>query len=294
MLKLLQSFCAVCLLYGLLIGAVAADTSVWKITKNGNTIYLAGTIHVLTASDYPLPAAFRQAYSRSSIIYFEVDLTELAGGSFFEMLGRASSYPLGESLRDKLTEETWLQLDDFLADRGLSASAVNHLRPGAIMSTLLALELTRLGVNADGVDHYYHQQSTADKKEIRAFETAQQQVQLITGLGAGDEEAFIRYLVEDLDGLSVTFEQMREAWLHGDNNRLASVSRLEELKTEDPLTYGALLTNRNTAWLPEIEQMFNTEAVELVLVGALHLAGEDGLLKLLSDRGYQVIQMELH
>ena len=162
------------------------------------------------------------------------------------------------------------------------------------MSTLLALELTRLGVNADGVDHYYHQQSTADKKEIRAFETAQQQVQLITGLGAGDEEAFIRYLVEDLDGLSVTFEQMREAWLHGDNNRLASVSRLEELKTEDPLTYGALLTNRNTAWLPEIEQMFNTEAVELVLVGALHLAGEDGLLKLLSDRGYQVIQMELH
>ena len=87
---------------------------------------------------------------------------------------------------------------------------------------------------------------------------------------------------------------MREAWLHGDNSLLASVSRLEELKTEDPLTYGALLTNRNTAWLPVIEQMFNSEEVELVLVGALHLAGEDGLLKLLSDRGYQVIQMELH
>ncbi len=294
MLKLLQSFGAVCLLYGLLIGAVAADTSVWKITKNGNTVYLGGTIHVLTASDYPLPAAFRQAYSRSSIIYFEVDLNELAGSSFFEMLGRASSYPLGESLRDKLTEETWLQLDDFLADRGLSASAVSHLRPGAIMSTLLALELTRLGVSADGVDHYYHQQSTADKKEIRAFETAQQQVQLITGLGAGDEEAFIQYLIEDLDGLSVTFEKMREAWLHGDNSLLASVSRLEELKTEDPLTYGALLTNRNTAWLPEIEQMFNSEEVELVLVGALHLAGEDGLLKLLSDRGYRVMQMESH
>lgn len=289
----LQRLAVLCVLFGL-VNSALAHTAVWQITKDNNTIYLGGTIHVLSADDYPLPLAFQQAYSKSSIIYFEVDLDELDSASFLKSLSRKSAYPLGESLRDKLTEETWLRLDEFLLSRGLSANSVNHLRPGAIMSTLLALELTSLGVNAEGVDHYYHQQSTADEKEIRAFETAEQQVQLIANLGVGEEEEFIRYLIEDLDSLNETFEQMKDAWLHGDNSLLARISRLEELKTEDPLTYAALLEKRNAAWLPEIEQMLDTEAVELVLVGALHLAGEDGLLKSLTDRGYQITQMQSH
>ena len=290
----LQRLAVLCVVLSGLIHNASAHTAVWKITKDSSTIYLGGTIHVLSADDYPLPLAFEQAYSKSSIIYFEVKLDELGSASFLQSLSHQSSYPLGENLREKLSEETWLLFDAFLSDRGLSANSVNHLRPGAIMSTLLSLELTRLGVNAEGVDHFYHQQSTADKKEIRAFETAEQQVQLIANLGVGEEEEFIRYLIEDLDSLNVTFEQMKNAWLHGDNSLLARAGRLEELKTEDPLTYAALLKKRNAAWLPEIEQMFSTEAVELVLVGALHLAGDDGLLKSLSDRGYKIIQMQAH
>ena len=287
--------CAVlCVLLSALINHASAHTAVWQVSKNNNTVYLGGTIHVLSAEDYPLPLAFQQAYDNASIIFFEIDIDELSSASFLKALGRESLYPLGENLRDKLTEDTWLKFDEFLSGRGLSADSVNHLRPGAIMATLLSLELARLGVNADGVDHYYHQQSKSDKKEIRAFETAVQQAGLMSNLGAGQEEEFIRYLIEDLDSLSVTFEQMRDAWLHGDNKMLARVSRLEELETEDPQTYTALIKNRNAAWLPEIERMFDTEAVELVLVGALHLVGEDGLLKSLSDRGYLITQMLAH
>jgi len=222
----LQRLAVLCVVLSGLIHNASAHTAVWKITKDSSTIYLGGTIHVLSADDYPLPLAFEQAYSKSSIIYFEVKLDELGSASFLQSLSHQSSYPLGENLREKLSEET--------------------------------------------------QQSTADKKEIRAFETAEQQVQLIANLGVGEEEEFIRYLIEDLDSLNVTFEQMKNAWLHGDNSLLARAGRLEEFKTEDPLTYAALLKKRNAAWLPEIEQMFSTEAVELVLVGALHLAGDDG------------------
>lgn len=271
-----------------------ADTAVWEVSKDGSTVYLGGTIHVLSAADYPLPQAFEVAYQKSEIVFFEVDIAELSGGEFLSLLGRKSAYPLGTTLKSKLSDSTWLLFDAAMKELGLSAYAVNHLRPGAVMSTLMSLEMIKLGMVADGVDRYFYEQSAADKKQTGSLETAEQQVQLITELGQGNEDEFIQYLVEDLKSFSSQFVALKGAWLHGDNSQLSTLSRLDELKAEDPAMYQAILDDRNRAWLPLIENMFQSPAVELVLVGALHLVGEDGLLHLLTEKGYQVKQMQAH
>ncbi len=57
-----------------------------------------------------------------------------------------------------------------------------------------------------------------------------------------------------------------------------------------PETMDMLLGDRNRNWLPGIEAMLVTAEVELILVGALHLAGEQGLLAQLRKRGYKLEQ----
>ncbi len=63
-------------------------------------------------------------------------------------------------------------------------------------------------------------------------------------------------------------------------------------RNEFPAIHQALLVDRNNAWMPQIEAMLKTSEVEFVLVGALHLAGDDGLLSQLSARGYKVRKLQ--
>ena len=49
-----------------------------------------------------------------------------------------------------------------------------------------------------------------------------------------------------------------------------------------------MLTQRNNAWIPKIEALFKTKKAIFVLVGILHLVGDDGLLNQLSAKGYQI------
>jgi len=57
--------------------------------------------------------------------------------------------------------------------------------------------------------------------------------------------------------------------------------------------YQTMLVKRNLAWLPQIEQMFGNQQRELVLVGAGHLAGQDGVLSLLQAAGYELHQLNV-
>ncbi len=60
------------------------------------------------------------------------------------------------------------------------------------------------------------------------------------------------------------------------------------MQQDFPKLYHSLLVNRNNAWLPNIEHLLQTSELELVLIGALHLVGKEGLVAQLTALGYQV------
>jgi uncharacterized protein YbaP (TraB family) len=60
------------------------------------------------------------------------------------------------------------------------------------------------------------------------------------------------------------------------------------MRKDYPELYQQVLVERNNNWLPQIEAFLKTPETELILVGALHLAGNDGLLAQLRQRGYKV------
>jgi uncharacterized protein YbaP (TraB family) len=82
--------------------------------------------------------------------------------------------------------------------------------------------------------------------------------------------------------------QVVEAWQSGDTVKLEKL--LREGSQDSPELYQKLTTDRNRRWLPKITQMLNADGNYLVVVGALHLIGHDGVIDLLQRSGYTAIQ----
>jgi uncharacterized protein YbaP (TraB family) len=65
------------------------------------------------------------------------------------------------------------------------------------------------------------------------------------------------------------------------------------MQRDYPRIYQSLLVERNNNWMPRIKKLLQHPEPKLILVGALHLAGPDGLLAILAGNGYQLEQLSI-
>ena len=84
-------------------------------------------------------------------------------------------------------------------------------------------------------------------------------------------------------------QQLVDAWRDGNVQVLDRL--LNQDKQSDPLTHDVLFSKRNTKWIPEIERFAHGDANYLIIVGAGHLVGEDGVVAQLRRAGYSVQQL---
>ena len=169
------------------------------------------------------------------------------------------------------------------------ASMVNF-KPGMVVTMMTMLELKRLGIDGVGVDAYYSARAIEDRKKLGELEPVETQIAFLANMGAGQENEMLSFSLSDVEQLPVMMKSMKDAWRRGDMEKLEKLG-ISELKKDFPEVYKALLLDRNNAWMPQIEAMARTKEIELVLVGALHLAGRDGLLAQLKARGYKINMM---
>ena len=281
----------VLLIVALVCAALPAVASpVWKVSKDGQHLYLGGTIHLLTPDDYPLPPAFDRAYQQAARVVFEVDVQAVKAPAFQQRLMAQAMYTDGRNLRTVLKPQTYEALEQHLSSRGIPMFTMQTFKPGMLAMTLTVVELQRLGLVGTGVDDFFNRRARSDNKLLGHLETADQQLRFLVELGSGREDDVIAYTLQDIERLPALMRSMKAAWRSGDNRQLQEVA-LAPWKKEFPGVYDALLVQRNNAWMPQLEAMLNSAEVELVLVGALHLVGEEGLLAQLAARGYTVQQL---
>ncbi|MGH1543589.1 MAG: TraB/GumN family protein [Arenicella sp.] len=269
-----------------------AKTSVWKVSKDERELYLGGTVHVLGADDYPLPCEYQMAYSKADTLVFETDFSALNSAEFGQKALQAGMYPVGESLQQKIQPETKVRLEAYLSSIGIPAAAVMQFKPGMLMSMMMMTELQRQGITTKGVDQYFTDLAITDGKTIGELETIEQQLSFLTALGVGDEERFISYLIDGMGKLDQQFSAMIKTWRTGNLEGLSEASEIKQMREEFPEVFEVLLHRRNNDWMPKIEDMLKTPEVEYVLVGTMHMAEDIGLLEQLSNRGYDIIQLD--
>ncbi|MCK5829811.1 MAG: TraB/GumN family protein [Methylococcales bacterium] len=264
-----------------------AETSLWRVSKGESELFIGGTIHLLSTNDYPLPKEFEAAYKKANMIVFETNLQNLALPEIQKELKTRVTYKGKKTLKDDLNPETYKVLAKFLTSKGLSIEAFSRLKPPMAMITLLMVELQRLGLAEMGVDKYFNEKARADGKTLGELESAKVQLSVIENMGKGHEDEMILSTISEMKKLAKSIAEMKTAWRQGDAKTLEKIG-IAPMKKDYPELYQLLLVKRNNAWVPKIKALLKTPEVELILVGALHLIGNDGVFSQLRALGYSV------
>lgn len=270
-----------------LASCASQKASVWEVSKDGSTLYIGGTVHVLSESDYPLPAQYDKAFNNAELLVLETDMAALETPEFQREFMARGMYTNGKTIQDVLSPETFANLEQHLRQRNLPIRHFMVMKPGMLSVTLSMLEMKRLGITAEGVDQHYADKAVATNMPQQFLETPQQQLAFIVEMGKDNPSKLIARTLEDTKELTSVMELIVSYWRKGDMQALDKIA-IADFKTDYPKVYQRILLDRNNDWIPKIEALLATPEKEIVLVGALHLAGADSVLAKLKAKGYRV------
>lgn len=267
-----------------------AETSLWKISKEGKHLYLGGTVHLLSAKDLPFPQAFDRVYAEAQLLAFETDIARLEDPAIQFQLMSSLAYQDGRMLNQVISAGLYEELNQYLLSRGLMPNMFLTMKPSGVMLMMLSIEFKRLGINQDGADSHYFKRALADNKPVLGLEKIEQHLAYLADMGMGNEERFLRQTLDDIHKTETMMDEIVAGWKNGDAALLEKLT-VSDMREYYPKLYDTLLVQRNYNWLPQVRKMAKTPEVELILVGAAHLIGPDGLLALLQAEGYTIEQI---
>lgn len=265
---------------------------VWSIHgPRGGTVYLAGSVHVLDPARSQLPPAFDTAYRDAEHIVMELDMDDLDPMAAAGYLAAHAVIDGDGSLRTLLGAERFARVDSEARALGLPLDSMPQLEPWAVALALTQLQLVKLGMDPEkGVEQQLMTRARADGKPIAGLETIDEQLGILDGLSYPDQARFLELTAEEADRIPAELDEMLSAWRGADT---AALERLLLAEYERlPTLYRPLVTDRNRRWLPQIEALLSRPDDTLVVVGAMHLVGPEGLLALLRARGFAPARVE--
>ncbi len=263
-----------------------AQSHVWEISKGGNKLYLGGTIHALRATDFPLPKAYDQAFEKADALVFETDMDALKNPEVVQKMMTQGVYADGSTLETKLKPETYTEFKKVCETMNIPVGMVHTFKPFMAVTMMSMQKLMQLGFQPGGIDQLYFDKATTAQKKKLYFETPEEQITALLTSGEGNEDDLILKSCDDLKNIETIINKMVDALKTGNADHLTK--EVDRTKNEYPSVYKTLLKDRNAKWLAKIPSYVNTKEIELILVGALHLYGNDGLLEQLKKQGYQV------
>ena len=262
----------------------------WRVTTGHSTLYLLGSVHVLPRNAYPLRPALEHAFSNSERLVFEINIATVTRSSLRAEATRAGFYPRGQSLSKNVSPQTLLLLREVLPNFGLTLKKVNRLRPSFLAQMLETRILAQAGYSPDyGVDLYFYRRAVIARKPVMGLETLRDQTNLFRGLTPSQDEQYLVRTIRALPYYPALVGSMVDAWRNGN---IAQLDRFinQGLKM-NPWEHQTLLVRRNSIWLPQIERFAQDRHNYLIVVGAGHLIGNEGLVAQLKRAGYPVEQL---
>lgn len=269
-----------------------AKSPVWKASKGDDFIYLGGTIHLLSEKDYPLPKAFQVAYTNTDTVVLEADTQGLQAPELQQKILNAISYQDHRALSNVLDREVYSQLDELLKERNLPIAVFDKFTPAGAIMSLTQYELGRLDlIDGEGVDLYFAKRASKDDKESIYLETVDEQLSFIQSMNQLDPNIVIKSGIEEIESIQEVWQSLLSAWRSGDLSKLEELG-IEDMQKQFPNLYQTMLVNRNRQWLNDIDSLMQNQEREFILVGALHMAGEDGLIVQLKQKGFKLEQLD--
>jgi uncharacterized protein YbaP (TraB family) len=253
----------------------------------GATVYLLGSVHLLSPDVAKLPAVVDSAFAHAKLIAFETSLDTLQLRAS-EMVPLAR-YAGGATLRSSLKPATIAHLDTVLKAYGLTVEQVNQFKPWFVSLLTTQLTMQRMKFEGQyGVDMQLNTRAHTVKMPIMGLETVDFQMGLFDSISPSDQETMVLQTTMP-DSTAHEMTSITNAWVSGDVAGLDKL--LNNTMGSSPGMFATLVTNRNRSWIPKIDALLAGKSDALVVVGAAHLVGKQGVVEMLRAQGYKIEQM---
>jgi uncharacterized protein len=282
-----------CWLFALcLLGSVTAHAGspVWAIHGDHNTVYLAGSVHLLKAADANLPSGFDRAYKGSKAVVMELALDKIDPMSMASWMMENGMLKDGATLRTTIGDERYRRVSKEAERLGVPTETIDMLQSWVVGLQLVEMQYVQLGFDPQsGVEQQLEHKAQADGKPISGLETLDEQLGVLQHMSNADQARFLDMVVSEMHDVEGETQSVVNAWRSGDAAKLAAL--LSDEYASFPNLYRVLVSERNKRWVPQIEKLLHGNQDAFVVVGALHLVGDGGLLELLRHDGFKPEQL---
>jgi len=259
----------------------------WSVAGTRNTVYLLGSVHLLGRDEFVWSSGIEQAYHDAESLVFEIDLDDLDPTEMQRLTLELGQLPAGRSLRDVLGADLYQALAQHAGEVGIELATLQRFRPWLAALAIVHAQLNALGMSQEaGVEQRFLDRALADRKPVLGLETPAEGLQALASLSSDRQREFVAYTLAEADSMATELEAMVQAWQQGDTAALAAL--LERGFDAFPDLYGPLTVTRNLRWVDVLDDLLERDDDYLVVVGALHLVGDDSLIDLLHARGFAI------
>jgi uncharacterized protein YbaP (TraB family) len=273
-----------------LAGTLSANAQIlWKVSGNGlqKPSYILGTHHVASKDICDNIAGFNDAYAGVEQVYGEVD-TEIMNNpaTQFQMMPQMTM-PKGQTLSSLYTEEQVKKIDEYVTSLlGVGIKAFDKLKPAVVSSSIQAIIAMKMYPGFDatkGIDSQMQSMAKKDNKATQGLETMDFQIDILYNAPLQEQAEDLLEMVEHGKETEEMIIELTNRYLKQD------LAGLWELMLEDsePEELEKLVYSRNRNWTAQMKDIMPQNPTMFV-VGAGHLPGEQGLIKLLEQEGYKL------
>lgn len=269
----------------------------WKACDADNCVYLLGSFHLLKSSDYPLSKDVDAAFVDAEKLVFEIPPQEMESPAMQQQMMMAAMRGDGSQLKDDLSPaqnaklDAWLKANEAaLATQNIAPVMFQVFKPwfAALMVSLTGM--SQLGMQPElGLDRHFMQRAGKAGKPVAGLETGAGQIALLAGMTPEEQRQMLEDALDSFANGGAESKKLHAAWRRGDMDEMIAGS-ITEMKRKHPRLYQAINVERNDAWLPQLVAMLKDKGDDdaMVVVGAMHLLGPDGLVEKLRGKGYKV------
>jgi hypothetical protein len=252
----------------------------WRISRDGHSSYLFGSLHLGKADwAYPGPA-LRAAWAATEVLAVELDPADVGAV--------LAAMPRTEALPPPLVR----RLDEQARSACLPPGALSALPAMLQLSTLTLMEARRDGFDAGfGQDLMLLAWAKGESRPVQSLETVQEQLQALEPSAEELPEVVTSTLRQLRNGqVRPPLRKLAATWSRGD---LATLARYESWcacvdSPSERAWMKRVNDDRNGPLAERIAALHGAGQRLLVAVGALHMSGPRALPRLLADQGFTV------
>ena len=261
----------------------------WKVSGNGlqKPSYILGTHHAASKDICDNIAGFNDAYADIEQVYGEVDTKDMNSAATQIKMMPHMKMPKGQTLSSLYTEEQLKKIDDYITPLlGMGVKAFNKIKPAVLSSSIQLAIIMKLYPEFDatkGIDSQMQTMARKDKKSALGLETVDFQVDLLYNSPLEEQAAELLEIVEEGQETEKMIVDLTNRYLKQDLPGLWELMQ----KDSEPEELEKLVYSRNRTWTAQMKEIM-PQAPTMFVVGAGHLPGEQGLIKLLEQEGYNL------